>query len=168
MKYYNQTIVAENKPPAGDYEYEEEEEQEETVTNAFVETKENVLHPRSSQFSNDVEKMSIRFDFRDGLIQEICPESEEQVWVVNFKRGILSSLQNTMYRLDLDHKSTEVDVSGKCDVSYQFMNAKNTTIVINKIKDIASCQNRNKFKSIIQTMPYEFRKVITVIINYSK
>jgi hypothetical protein len=100
----------------------------------------------------------LRFDFRDGLIQEICPNSEEQVWVTNFKRGILSALQNTMARLDLDHKVTEVDVSGKCDVTYQFVGALGTSILINKTKDISSCQSRNKFKSIIQTTPYEFRK----------
>jgi ligand-binding sensor domain-containing protein len=160
LKYRNMTVRVETKPK-GDYEYDDETE-EETSQHMDINEEidlEKVLHESSAQFSNDVEQMNLRFDFRDGLIQEVCPESEEQVWVTNFKRGILSALQNTMSRLDLDHKSRETDVSGKCNVNYQFIGATDTSIVINKTKDISSCQNRNKFKSIIQTTPYEFGKV---------
>lgn len=158
LKFLNVTVQTDTKTKV-DYEYEEVEEEGNMSANENETPAENVLHSRSSQFSRDVEHMKMRFDFRDGLIQEVCPESGEQVWVTNFKRGILSALQNTMPRLDLDHKSTETDVSGKCDVNYQFIGSMNTSIVINKTKDISSCQNRNKFKSIIQTTPYEFRKV---------
>jgi Lipoprotein amino terminal region len=49
-----------------------------------------------------------RFSFRDGEIDELCPQSGELSWVLNFKRGILSSLQNTMERFDVDHVTTEV------------------------------------------------------------
>ena len=155
LKYYNLTVAQSAAPTIMDYEYEEEEEEEEQ--NNQDESK-NVLHPRSSQFARDIEGMSLRFDFRDGLIQEICPNYDEAVWVTNFKRGILSAFQNTMSRLDLDHKAKEIDVSGKCDVNYQFVGGEGTSILIHKTKDISSCENRNKFKSIIQTTPYEFRK----------
>lgn len=161
LKYYNLT-VAHTAPPTitGDYEYEEEEEEKVEKVN-FINSNEpskKILHERSHVFAKDIEDMTLRFDFRDGLIQEVCPTENEQIWVANFKRGILSALQNTMSRLDLDHKASEVDVSGKCDVTYQFVGALGTSILINKTKDISSCQNRNKFKSIIQTTPYEFRK----------
>lgn len=126
------------------------------------EPKENVVHPRSQDFGNEIEEMDLRFDFHDGLIQEVCPKSDEAVWVTNFKRGILSAFQNTMSRFDLDHKSIEKDVSGKCEVTYRFEGSKNTSIVVLKKKDIGSCQSRNKFKSIVQTTPYEFRRVRNV------
>jgi hypothetical protein len=32
----------------------------------------------------------------------------ETSWVLNFKRGILSALQNTMKRFDVDHQSIDV------------------------------------------------------------
>jgi len=160
LKYFNLTVYNEVHQ-TGDYEYENSQEQDEVIKNdenSQMDAK-NVLHSRSSEFNKDVEKFAIRFDFRDGLIQEICPDNDESVWVTNFKRGVLSALQNTMHRLDLDQTSNEIDVSGKCDVKYEFIGAVSTSIKINKTKDISSCQNRNKFKSIIQTTPYEFRKV---------
>lgn len=159
---YSTGLEEYEKSHQADYEYEDENKaQEEEFTD--VPKPENVLHPRSQVFSNEIENMEMKFDFHDGLIQEICPNSDEPVWVTNFKRGILSSFQNTMVRFDLDHKSIETDVSGKCEVSYQFTGSLNTSILIRKSKDISSCQNRNKFKSIIQTTPYEFRRVTMMI-----
>lgn len=159
LKHYNLTAAPATTPKStGDYEYEEDEKVEVENVIESSDSSQNVLHQRSFHFAKDIEDMSLRFDFRDGLIQEICPRNDDQVWVTNFKRGILSALQNTMTRLDLDHKAAEVDVSGKCDVTYQYVGASGTSILINKTKDISSCQRRNKFKSIIQTTPYEFRK----------
>lgn len=148
-----------NKPLQADYEYEDDAKSPEDLNEN---AKENVIHPQSQFFGKDIEELEIRFDFHDGLIQEICPSSEESVWVTNFKRGILSAFQNTMSRFDLDHNSIETDISGKCEVSYQFMGSTNTSILITKSKDISSCQNRNKFKSFVQTTPYEFRRVSSV------
>lgn len=145
-------------PSQADYEYEDDTKNQEDI--GADPKPENVIHPRSPYFSKEIEEMELRFDFRDGLIQEICPSSDEPAWVTNFKRGILSAFQNTMFRFDLDHKSIETDVSGKCEVSYRFSGSSNTSILITKSKDISSCQNRNKFKSIVQTTPYAFRRVI--------
>lgn len=148
------------KSGTADYEYEDDiKGQDEVRENSDKPpAQENVIHPRSQLFSSEIEEMDLRFDFRDGLIHEICPNSAEAIWVTNFKRGILSAFQNSMQRFDLDHKSVETDVSGKCEVSYQFMGSMNTSILIKKAKDISSCQNRNKFKSILQTTPYDFRR----------
>jgi hypothetical protein len=49
-----------------------------------------------------------RFSFSDGLIPEVCPHENETSWVLNFKRGILSALQNTMKRFDVDHWNVDV------------------------------------------------------------
>jgi hypothetical protein len=49
-----------------------------------------------------------RFSFNDGLIPEVCPNGNETSWVLNFQRGILSALQNTMKRFDVDHWSVDV------------------------------------------------------------
>lgn len=158
LKHYNATIVDDfNEPAPADYEYEDDTKPQ--VDFNELPSKENVLHKQSPHFSKEIEKLEIKFDFHDGSINEICPKSDEPVWVTNFKRGIISALQNTMFRFDLDHRTVETDVSGKCEVSYQFVGSLNTSIVITKTKDISSCQNRNKFKSIVQTTPYEFRRV---------
>lgn len=53
-------------------------------------------------------KNIFRFAFHDGVITEICPQEREEDWVINFKRGILSTFQNTMSRFDMTHNSIEV------------------------------------------------------------
>lgn len=63
-----------------------------------------------------------------------------------------------MKRFDIDYKSSETDVSGSCDVSYVVHGAHETILLITKRKDIASCRNRYKTISILQTTPYDFRK----------
>lgn len=167
--HYSTGVEQYDRPSHADYEYEEDDKSKED----FNETpkQENIIHPQSPFFCKEIEDFEIRFDFHDGLIQEICPSSYEPTWVTNFKRGILSALQNTMFRFDLDHESIETDVSGKCEVSYRFVGSSNTSILIMKSKDISSCQHRNKFKSIVQATPYEFRRVIAIdcflwILNY--
>lgn len=148
------------KSSIGDIVYDDDEDTPATVqTNLNEEFLENVLHPRSAKFAEDLEKFELRFDFHDGEINEICPQSSESVWITNFKRGIISTLQNTMLRFDLDHTVVETDISGKCEVNYEFAGSDKTSILVKKTKSLSSCQNRNKFKSFLQTTPYEFRRV---------
>lgn len=118
---------------------------------------------RSRSRSNDKHSFFIvkRFDFHDGVISEVCPEAGEPVWVLNFKRGILSSFQNSMRRFDIDFAARETDVSGTCDVKYVIRGPKHTSLLIQKTKDISSCSNRYKTNSILQTTPYEFRNHYT-------
>jgi Lipoprotein amino terminal region len=164
LKHRNVTLPddeSEEKSSIGDIVYDDDEDTPATVqTNLNVDEKiENVLHPRSAQFAEDLEKFAIRFDFHDGVIHEICPKSGESVWITNLKRGIISTLQNTMSRFDLDHNVVETDISGKCEVNYEFFGTDRTSILVKKTKALSSCQNRNKFKSFLQTTPYEFRRV---------
>lgn len=100
-----------------------------------------------------------RFSFHDGVIAEVCPSDNEENWILNFKKGILSAMQNTMYRFDIDYNGTETDVTGKCDVAYKLHGASGTSLLLQKFKDIASCTNRYKTNSFLQTVPYDFRQV---------
>ena len=50
----------------------------------------------TSAFSSEVTKSPLRFGFDDGRISDVCSQSGEEVWITNFKRGILSMFQNTM------------------------------------------------------------------------
>ena len=61
-------------------------------------------------FKQAVEQHELAFTFNDGEILHICPSPDEPAWVVNVKRGILSSFQNTMARFDLDHRTVEVNL----------------------------------------------------------
>lgn len=138
---------------------EEKDNEYEDYDNEDSKVSDSTLHSKSKSFSDDIERYDVKFSFQDGIMQEICPNKHEQTWVTNFKRGILSSFQNTMYRFDLDHTSIETDVSGECEVSYTLAGAEGTSLVIKKVKDISSCKHRYRFNSFIQTQPYEFRRV---------
>lgn len=108
-------------------------------------------HPNSEQFANAISESSVRFSFKDGAVAEICPPEEEKIWVLNFKRGILSMLHNTMKRFDLDHSAEEEDVRGKCPTNYKILGVNDTSLLIEKSRDLNSCQKRSKFHSILQT-----------------
>lgn len=113
-------------------------------------------HPKSQAMQQDLTKNVLRFDFHDGLINEVCPEASESAWVLNFKKGILSALQNTMMRFDVDFNTTETDVSGTCGVQYTLASTNNAFVTIRKEKDIRSCHSRFSTHSFLQTVPYAF------------
>lgn len=125
------------------------------------------LHPKSNDLAVDLQKYDLRFSFHDGLISEVCPNVEEPSWVLNFKKGIISSLQNTMLRFDVDLNTTETDVSGKCNVAYSLEGTDDAYVIIKKTKDLYSCRFRQSTHSVLQTTPYVFRddKAIWPILN---
>ncbi|XP_075219817.1 apolipoprotein lipid transfer particle isoform X2 [Lycorma delicatula] len=111
----------------------------------------------SSLFSNAVMEFPLRFYFDSGIVKEVCPHSNESSWVLNFKKGILSALQNSMKRLDMDHKDLEVDVNGYCNTNYLFDSVNGTTLLITKSKDMSSCTKRYALHSVIPTSTYAFQ-----------
>ncbi|XP_011308401.1 uncharacterized protein Apoltp isoform X2 [Fopius arisanus] len=107
-----------------------------------------------TKFKEHLEEYSLRFAFEDGHVREVCPHSQDPVWSVNIKRGILSMLQNTMKRFDVDHHTNELDVNGICDTHYRLHEARKTSLIVTKAKDLDSCSNRGKHLSIIQSTGY--------------
>lgn len=116
-------------------------------------------HPNSELLSDSITEYSLRFAFNDGIISEVCPNEEEKSWVLNFKKGLLSMLHNSMRRFDLDHKTEEEDVRGICTTWYNVKGANGTSLIIEKNKDLNSCKGRAKLHSFIQSTPYTFRPV---------
>nr|XP_036224407.1 apolipophorins isoform X1 [Bactrocera oleae]XP_036224408.1 apolipophorins isoform X1 [Bactrocera oleae] len=125
------------------------------------------MHPKSLELAKDLKQHLLRFSFNDGLISEICPNFRESVWALNFKKGILSTFQNTMLRFDVDFNTTEVDISGECNVQYTLKDVNNVFIKIRKTKNLPTCQKRYSTNSILQSTPYTFRddKAIWPIID---
>lgn len=124
----------------------------------FEEPDEIPLHPNNDDMAEELSRHEMRFAFHDGYINELCPNNEESVWVLNIKRGIISALQNTMPRFDIDHYTKETDISGECDVHYQTIGNKDTSLIVQKKKATETCRNRNRMHSILQSIPYEFRE----------
>uniref|UniRef100_W8B060 Vitellogenin n=1 Tax=Ceratitis capitata TaxID=7213 RepID=W8B060_CERCA len=122
-----------------------------------VDTDSSDTHPHSLEIATELKKYLLRFAFNDGTITEICPSAKEKIWTLNFKRGILSTLQNTMLRLDVDFNTTETDIAGECKVKYSLEKVNDVFIKIRKTKNMPTCQKRYSTNSILQSVPYDFR-----------
>lgn len=136
--------------------------------NLSEDDQETLPHANSQEFSQMISEFSLRFSFNDGIISELCPFEEEKTWVLNFKRGILSMLQNTMKRFDLDYTTIEEDVRGKCLTHYTVLGAKETSLLLEKTKDLNACHNRAKLHSVVQSVPYNFGPVSFIKIFFKK
>lgn len=114
--------------------------------------------PRTSvavtEFNKNLAMYNLRFAFDDGKINELCPHEGEPVWALNLKRGVLSMLQNNMQRFDVDHRVEELDVNGICETSYRLHEAKHTSLVVKKSKDLSSCLYGSKHFSVLQSNVY--------------
>ncbi|XP_050313934.1 apolipophorins [Anthonomus grandis grandis] len=104
----------------------------------------------SNLLSNLLGRNRLRFAYRDGVIYEICPDQMEGSWALNFKRGVLSMIQNSQKRFDLDWAGDEEDVRGLCPTSYKLLGAKETSLEIRREKDLVKCVDRIRIDSIVQ------------------
>lgn len=92
------------------------------------------------EFAAAVTKSPLRFSFQDGQVESICGEASEPAWVLNFKRGVLSTFQNSMaHQGDEDIKET--DISGVCMTHYN-ATVEGSVVTIDKVKDLATCTQR--------------------------
>ncbi|XP_012946660.1 vitellogenin, partial [Aplysia californica] len=97
---------------------------------------------REEQFRRGVEASELRFSFQNGVVAQICSGQSEDAWVTNFKKGILSSFQNSMDDLTKAQNLTETDVAGECRTEYKLVSDGYYSVSIKKSKDILSCTER--------------------------
>lgn len=67
-----------------------------------------VADTQSIEFKKALEEHPLRFSFQDGIMEDLCPRPEESVWVLNIKKGILTSLQNSMDSFKTEQNIVEV------------------------------------------------------------
>ncbi|XP_058800590.1 uncharacterized protein LOC131669586 [Phymastichus coffea] len=108
----------------------------------------------NTMFQVGLEQHLLRFAFDDGFVRELCPVDSEETWALNIKRGALSMLQNTMLRFDVDRRHEELDVSGICETEYRLHEARKTSLIVLKNKNLASCRQSGKHLSIVQSQSY--------------
>ena len=134
---------------------EDKENKDLTLGPKLRTNRENVL------FLEDMTEFTVRFSFQDGIINEVCSNEDEKTWILNFKKGLLSILHNSMKRLDLDHTGEEQDINGKCNVMYKVLGPNITSLVIEKTKNLTYCEDRYRLHSMVQSNPYNFKSVST-------
>ncbi|KAF0306535.1 Apolipophorin [Amphibalanus amphitrite] len=75
-------------------------------------------------------------------------------------RGIVSTLQNSMDRIDLDYSDVERDVTGDCPVSYAVEGTDGAALVISKKRDLNACVGRFAHTSHIQGVGYSIKSPV--------
>jgi hypothetical protein len=117
---------------------------------------ENRQHLRGiDQFTQVLQGKTMSFAYNDGRIESVCPQSDDEVWAANIRRGIISSFQNTMNRLQGVAKTDETDVTGECPVKYEVLSSNTQTIRVKKTKDLMACSNRHDAQTIFKGTPYD-------------
>ncbi|XP_035827340.1 uncharacterized protein LOC101854594 [Aplysia californica] len=131
-----------------------------TVSHSEAYSRDQVRAARSAEFRDTLQKYTARFSFDNGVISNICPAEGEELFALNFKRGLLSAFQNSIQVKDGFKAGTfsvpETDVTGNCEATYD---VKGTTFYssargITKTKDLLACSERNSYKTILQMVPY--------------
>ncbi|XP_076641857.1 apolipoprotein lipid transfer particle [Halictus rubicundus] len=107
-----------------------------------------------NEFNKNLAMYNLRFAFDDGKVNELCPHEGEPAWALNLKRGVLSMLQNNMQRFDVDHRVDELDVNGICETTYRLHEARRTSLVVKKSKNLSSCLYGSKHFSVLQSNVY--------------
>ncbi|XP_068239146.1 LOW QUALITY PROTEIN: uncharacterized protein [Palaemon carinicauda] len=102
-----------------------------------------------SELAEALTKYSLKFSFQDGMIENICSDVSEPKWVLNIKRGLLSTFQNTMTYHEAENVQ-EMDISGVCKTHYKTV-TEGDIVHVEKITDLSSCSLRPDFPSIIST-----------------
>jgi hypothetical protein len=108
----------------------------------------------SEQYSAALVKKALRFSLVNGQVAELCPDQEEEAWVLNIKRGILSGFQNTMEDYKKAVTKRETDVIGNCDVTYTPIGSTWSNYKVTKEKDVLSCTGHQSISNMFQSTPY--------------
>ncbi|XP_064121465.1 uncharacterized protein LOC135225850 [Macrobrachium nipponense] len=112
----------------------------------------------TAEFAEALSKNPLKFSFQDGMIENICSEVSEPMWVLNIKRGLLSTFQNTM-TFHGDETLQEKDVSGVCETDYKSVTEGNV-VHVERITNINSCSERPDFSTFITSSSYNTDSLI--------
>lgn len=105
-------------------------------------------------FKQELERWPLSFSSQDGRIEELCSNPSEPVWVLNFKRGLLSAYVNSLSSLEPgEFYQKETDVTGRCGTEYA-VTEHGSAVLVTKTRDLLSCPGRGHLISSLQSTPY--------------
>ncbi|CAK8688943.1 unnamed protein product [Clavelina lepadiformis] len=105
----------------------------------------------AQDWADDLQRNPVHFNWQDGSIPEICSSNSDPAWVLNIKRGVLSTLQ--VSSVESTEAIEETDVTGTCESAYE-VEETDGNIVITKTKDYSKCEDREKYLLFSHFTPY--------------
>jgi hypothetical protein len=105
---------------------------------------------------NEMQKLlqlnALQFGSFDGKIFVICPIDDEELWVLNVKKSVLSALQMSAESLTEESIVNERDFSGLCPTFYKPVKSDDSTVTtIEKSKILTDCDQRRKYYGIYES-----------------
>ncbi|KAK3863691.1 hypothetical protein Pcinc_030564 [Petrolisthes cinctipes] len=104
----------------------------------------NVLGNKGGTDANFLHKYPLVAAVSDGRVHHVCSHPKDQAWAINIKKGVVSTLQNSLpslSTLNSPRKLTEIDVVGNCSTQYE-VEGEGNRVVVRKEKDHRQCPNR--------------------------
>jgi hypothetical protein len=105
-------------------------------------------------FKQALEANPLMFGFDDGRIVGVCPSLDDQDYVVDIKKSIISALQMSARSTTSKSIVMESDILGDCETEYTPESRYYSSIVIQKHKSLNACSRRQQ--SVIGLFPRAF------------
>uniref|UniRef100_A0A915PUL0 Vitellogenin n=1 Tax=Setaria digitata TaxID=48799 RepID=A0A915PUL0_9BILA len=103
----------------------------------------------ASDWSDILERSSLRFAFDDGEVKAVCPHEDDPTWAVNIKRAILSAFQ-------IKHEGPrETDISGDCPVVIEKRKS-NDVLNLKTTKKLNECYREHDVTGV-RAIPYRLK-----------
>ena len=106
-----------------------------------------------AKFMEALQQNSLNFGFENGRVKDVCSTSEDQLWVTNLKKGILSAFQQSVSSLEVSENVTETDVVGRCETQYTAMGTAWGKSTLKKVKDMYSCTGNQALYQYALNLP---------------
>jgi hypothetical protein len=117
--------------------------------------------PDPNEMQNQLELYPLKFGSFDGKILGICLTDNEELWVLNVKKSVLSALQMSAESLTEESIVNERDFSGLCPTFYKPVKSNDSTVTtIEKSKILTDCDERRKYFGIYES------KITTLLSEY--
>ncbi len=108
--------------------------------------------PDPNEMQNQLELYPLKFGSFDGKILGICSTDNEELWVLNVKKSVLSALQMSAHSLAEESIVNERDFSGLCPTLYKLVESDNSAVTtIEKSKILIECEERRKYYGIFES-----------------
>ncbi len=108
--------------------------------------------PDPNEMQNQLELYPLKFGSFDGKILGICLTDNEELWVLNVKKSVLSALQMSANSLTEESIVNERDFSGLCPTFYKPVKSDDSAVItIEKSKILTECEERRKYYGIFES-----------------
>ena len=85
-------------------------------------------------------------------MRSVCSSDDDPLWVLNVKKGVISSFQQSVSNVESSANVTEIDVVGRCDAQYISYRS-SWGQKFHKVKNMYSCDDNQALYQYALNLP---------------